>query len=127
MGSECLAAINSRAEKHGKGGKKGGRGKRGKDHNPLELIGACQTEIEFDCSTQFDFELTTLIDSLTALEAAKEEAIANGQKPEKPSGDIKSSMEMVRQCVSGLEDDLPEDSECLAAINSRAEKHGKGG
>jgi len=114
------------------GNQQGGRGQGGK-HKALEVLAACESVIDFDCD--LDTSAADLLATITEHKLAVEEWKANGKegnKPARPSDEIKAALEGVRQCMDAVKDSLPEDSGCLAAlsngnVNGGGDKgHGKG-
>jgi HAMP domain-containing protein len=119
--SLCLAAMATAHKGQGKGGKKkGGKGL------PIDIITECSDELDFSCD--LDFDIAALLAELTDLEAAKEQAMADGAgKPAVPV-ETKIELEEVRQCLTTIKPTLAEDSACLEAMGARKRgDHRRGG
>jgi hypothetical protein len=111
------------------GNQHGGRGQGGKGagkDKALEVLAACESVIDFDCD--LDTSAADLLATITEHKLAVEEWKANGKegdKPARPSDDVKVTLEGVRQCMRAVKDSLPEDSDCLAVL-SNGKGHGGG-
>jgi hypothetical protein len=98
----------------------GGRERGGRGGFPgTDIMEACIVEAG-DC--QLDFEVTTLIDTLTSLEAEKEA----GNTVEPPE-ELRTQITAFKQCITGLVPDLPETNECRVATESKWTRGGRGG
>jgi hypothetical protein len=87
-----------------------------------DVIEACIVEAG-DC--QLDFEVTALIDTLTSLEAEKEE----GNTIEPPE-ELRMQITAFKQCITGLVPNLPETNECRVTTEAKwtsGSRSGKGG
>ena len=122
--NDDLIDEDSSEEAQSWGGRGRGRGGRGKGGLiALEKIEACEADILLTCSLEFDFDLDALKQDLAgweaAKEAAKEEFLATGEKPqlEQLLPETVSMLKAVRECLhEQVKDTLEEGSACLAAI-----------
>jgi hypothetical protein len=99
---------------------RGGPGRGGRGSFPgTDIMEACIVEAG-DC--QLDFEVTTLIDTVTSLEAQKEA----GNTVEAPE-ELRMQITAFKQCITGLMPDLPETNECRVATEAKWTSGGRGG
>ena len=139
-GNVCSLALEKQDSGRGRGGHHRGF--------PLEKIDACIGEIDFDCGLDFDiFAFAEELRAIEAEREAKTcrcghecvmddgesrgmcqaDSVTCSTNTAVPTCDehsaerelVKQKMEVIRQCLMSLKDELPEESECAVALDCK--------